>query len=56
MARTVPALTANAAVAVTAFAVCQEGVRALRQGDSDAWNSFVAGGVAGATMTRLARE
>jgi len=54
VARIVPALTANAAVAMTTFAVCQEGVRAVRRGDDDAWTSFCAGGLAGAAMTRLA--
>jgi hypothetical protein len=37
-------------------AVCQEGVRAVRRGDDDGWNSFWAGGLAGAALTRLACE
>jgi len=34
--------------------VCQESVRAVRRGDDDAWNSFYAGALAGAALTRLA--
>lgn len=52
--RTVPSVTSNVAIGMTAFAVCQEGVRALRQGDHDAWNSFWAGAAAGAVLTRSA--
>lgn len=52
--RTVPAVTSNVAISMTAFAVCQEGVRALRQGDHDAWNSFWGGAAAGAVLTRAA--
>jgi hypothetical protein len=44
------------AAAAAAAAVCQEGVRALRQGDHDAWNSFWAGAATGAVLTRSACE
>ncbi|KAF6263010.1 hypothetical protein COO60DRAFT_531653 [Scenedesmus sp. NREL 46B-D3] len=52
--RTVPSVTSNVAIGMAAFAVCQEGVRALRQGDHDAWNSFWAGAATGAVLTRSA--
>eukprot|EP00879_Flechtneria_rotunda_P022490 GHRR01023741.1.p1 GENE.GHRR01023741.1~~GHRR01023741.1.p1 ORF type:complete len:251 (+),score=124.67 GHRR01023741.1:81-755(+) len=39
---------------MTAFAVCQEGIRALRGGEHDAWTSAAAGALAGATLTRIA--
>lgn len=48
-----PPLTHTSTFACTA-AVCQEGVRAVRRGHDDGWNSFWAGGLAGAALTRIA--
>jgi hypothetical protein len=43
-------------LACLSFTVCQEGIRAARRGQDDCWNSFWAGGLAGAALTRLACE